>query len=114
MFRRGYKITLNRVHDRITVREGTEELTLAVDGDAMRMVAGLEQAKKMLIGLAEAPDEERAKAAQYFAGVIFGEEQAARLVEFYRGDALCVINLCGRYFKDRLGDLITKAQKKGA
>ena len=39
--RHGYELTLNRVHDTIVIREGDETLTLTVNGDAMRMVAGL-------------------------------------------------------------------------
>ena len=41
-----------------------------------------------------------------------GEEQAKALEEFYRGDAGCMITLCGTYFSKRLSKLITEAQKK--
>ena len=51
-FRRN-EITLNRVHDTVRVREGKEVLTLHVDGDAMRMVAGLNAAQKRLQELQE-------------------------------------------------------------
>ena len=113
LFRRGYEMTLNRVHDTITVREGTERLTLTVNGDAMRMVAGLNKAQAKMKGVTEAtPDEEVKEVAEYFAAVIFGTEQAKKIMEFYAGDAACVINVCGKYFRERLGGIIAKAQKQ--
>ena len=36
-----YKISLNRIHDRVRITEGDEHLDLRVDADPMRMVAGL-------------------------------------------------------------------------
>ncbi|MBO6092522.1 MAG: hypothetical protein J6P40_02690 [Oscillospiraceae bacterium] len=108
----GYKITLHRVHDVVRIHEGTDSLRLVVDGDPMRMVAGLNKAQKMLSMISEdTTEEEKRTAAEYFAEVIFGKEQAQQLMEFYRDDSLCVINVCGTYFRDRLGKLITKAQK---
>lgn len=113
LFRRGYEITLNRVHDTITIREGNEKLTLAVNGDAMRMVAGLTKAQQKMKELTEeTPDETVKETARYFAAVIFGTEQAAKLMEFYADDPGCVITVCGSYFKQRLADKITEAQKK--
>lgn len=107
------EITLNRVHDTVRVREGQERLTLRVDGDAMRMVAGLNAAQKRLQAITEGtPEEEINSAALYFAGVMFGEAQAQALLEFYRGDAGCVVNVCGRYFSGRLARLIERAQKR--
>ena len=41
-----YRITLNRVHDTVLINEGADKLKLDVDGDPMRMVAGLSQAQK--------------------------------------------------------------------
>ena len=113
LFRRGYEVSLNRVHDIVRIREGNDSLRLYVDGDAMRMVAGLNEAQKILKTLnAESTDEDRLAAAEYFAEVIFGKDQADQLVSFYRDDPICVINLCGTYFRDRLGKLIEKAQKR--
>lgn len=112
IFRRN-EITLNRVHDTVRVREGKEVLTLHVDGDAMRMVAGLNAAQKQLQGLQEgSTDNETREAARYFASVIFGGLQAGELMNFYRNDAACVVNVCGRYFSQRLSKLIEKAQKR--
>ena len=108
-----FKISLNRVHDRVEIKEGDEKIMLRVDSDPMRMVAGLSQAQKMLQELnKDSSDEETDKAALFFATVIFGKEQAETLVAFYHNDAACVINVCGQYFSKRLGKLITNAQKK--
>jgi hypothetical protein len=113
LFRHGYEMTLNRVHDTITVREGSERLTLTVNGDAMRMVAGLNKAQAKMKGVTEAtPDEEVKEVAEYFAAVIFGKEQAAKLMAFYAEDPGCVITVCGRYFSERLAGKITEAQKR--
>lgn len=113
MFGRGYTMTLNRVHDAITIREGDETLKLTVNGDAMRMVAGLNKAQKRMLDLKDdSSDTEVLEAAEYFAAVIFGKEQAAKLMKFYADDPGCVISVCGQYFKDRLADKIAKIQKK--
>lgn len=111
--RKGYEMSLNRVHDKVTVREGDERLTLTVNGDAMRMVAGLNKAQAKMKGLDENSTDEAVKeTANYFAAVLFGKEQAAALMAFYADDPGCVITVCGRYFKERLADKIADAQKK--
>ena len=110
MFFRQSDITLNRVHDTICVREGDERLTLKVDGDAMRMTAGLNAAAERIKG--SNTDEEMREATLFFAGVIFGDEQAQKLMAFYLDDSTCVINICARYFSRRLAKKIEKAQKK--
>ena len=108
-----YKISLNRVHDRVRITEGDERLDLRVDADPMRVVAGLNEAQRRLKAITdESTLEERNDSAVYFAGVIFGVEQAAKIMDFYHGDAACVINVCGRYFSERLAKLIEKAQRK--
>ena len=113
LFRRGYELTLNRVHDTVTVKEGSESLTLTVNGDSFRMVSGLNKAQEKMKALSEkSPAEDVKAAAEYFATVIFGAEQAAELMRFYADDAACVITLCGQYFKTRLADKIAKTQKK--
>ena len=114
-FKRAYNITLNKVHDTVNIVENGEKLTLVVSADPVRMVAGLNKAQEKLNSLVNAhnPQEQDMKdAAETFAGVIFGPEQAAKIMEFYNGDAASVINVCGNYFRQRLGDKITKAQKK--
>ena len=108
-----YKLSLNRVHDRVRITEGGERIDLRVDADPMRMVAGLNEAQRRLKTITdESTTEEKNEIAVYFAGVIFGTEQAPQLMEFYRNDAACVINVCGRYFSARLAKLIEKAQRR--
>ena len=114
-FKRGYNITLNKVHDRVNIVENGETLTLVVSADPVRMVAGLNKAQKKLADLvkSETPDEKGMKeAAELFASTIFGPEQTRQIMEFYGEDAASVINVCGNYFRDRLGDKISKVQKK--
>ena len=113
MFKRGYELTLNMVHDTVAIKEGTERLVLTVNGDAMRMVAGLNKAQKKMLALSDdSTDEEVKECAEFFASVIFGQEQAKKLMEFYADDPGCVISVCGQYFKDRLAGKIAKVQKK--
>ena len=108
-----FQMSLNRVHDTVKVNEGNESIVLKVNGDPSRIIAGLNRVQKTLQDITEdTPDEERKGAARSLAAVIFGDEQAEKLMEFYRDDALCVISICGSYFKDRLSKLITKAQKR--
>ena len=113
MFKK-YTVSLGRVYDRVVIREGGEKLELHVDADPNRMVAGLDQAQKRLRAInEETPEDEQKQTALYFAGVIFGGEQANKLMEYYHGDSACVVAVCGKYFAERLGKIITKAQKKG-
>lgn len=113
LFRRGYEMTLNRVHDNVTIREGDEKLMLTVNGDAMRIVAGLNKAQQKMKALTEeTPDDEVKDVAEYFAAVIFGKEQAEKLMAFYADDPACVISVCGQYFKERLAGKIAEIQKK--
>lgn len=108
-----YRMTLGRVRDRVRVEESGEALVLTVNGDAARMVAGLTRAQAYMKTLNdESGEDEKKEAAMMFAGAIFGKDQAQKLIEFYGGDPLCAIDLCGRYFQERLSKKITKAQKK--
>ena len=113
IFKRCYEVTLNRVHDNITIRESGETLKLSVNGDAMRMVAGLNRAQQKMKDLPDDADDETVRdCAEYFASVIFGTEQAKSLMAFYADDPACVISVCGQYFKDRLAGKIAEVQKK--
>ena len=113
LFRRGYEMTLNRVHDTVNIREGDEKITLTVNGDAMRMVAGLNKAQAKMKELTDdSPDEVVKECAEYFAAVIFGKDQAAQLMAFYADDPGCVITVCGQYFKERLAGKISAMQKR--
>ena len=114
MFRKKpYELSLGRVHDTVRVREGDATITLEVEADPARMVAALNDAQKYLKTIGDAStDAEKRDVAKVFAAAVFGDEQAEKLLAFYHGDAACVINICGRYFSERLAKLITKAQKK--
>ena len=108
-----YRITLNRIHDRVRISEGDERLDLRVDDDPRRMMRGLTEAQRQMRGITvEATPERMRDMAMLFAGTIFGADQAAQLLEFYAGDASSVIDVCGRYFSERLSKLIAKAQKR--
>ena len=106
-------ISLNRVRDRVKFREGAESIELRVDADPYRMVTGLNDAMDKMKAVDKDTDAETVKeAAMYFAGVIFGDEQAQRLLDFYAGQPDCVVGVCGQYLALRLTKLIEKAQKK--
>ena len=110
---RPFKITMNRVHDTVWIVEGYENLTLKVDEDPMRMTAGITESVRLMKTLDEKSTEEDSRnVALFFARVVFGKEQAEKLLEFYHNDAACVLSVCGQYTEKRLSKLIVKAQKK--
>lgn len=108
--------SLNRVRDKITVKEGNETIQLYVDCDPNTIVHRIQKAQKTLLNIK--PDsnrEERIQAAKEFSVSIFGEEQTQQLFDFYHGDENCVVTICGMYFSDQkngLGKKITQAQKR--
>ena len=106
--------TLNRVRDRITVREGSEEITLTVDADARVIVTRIRKAQEQLVKANQknADIKAREQAARAFAEAMFGTEQTDSLARFYHDDYSCVLMICGLYFEKRLCKKITKAQKK--
>jgi len=111
MFRKA--ITLNRVRDHVKIREGSDSIDLFVDADPYRMVTGLNAAMDKMKAVDKDADAETVKeVAMYFAGVIYGDEQAEKLLDFYAGQAECVVGVCGQYLAQRLAKLIEKAQKK--
>ena len=113
----GKEITLNRVRDRITVREGNETIELYVDSDANTLIRRLQAAQKALTEIDEETSEaERKKAAEGLSVAIFGQEQTEKLLDFYHGDYGCVVSICGMYFGDHkrgLAKKITKVQMRG-
>ena len=115
MFRRK-ELTLNRVRDHITIREGNDTLNLTVDSNANMLIRGVRTAQKTLQRLQEENNEElKETAAKQLSEAIFGKAQAGQLLDFYNGNFECVITICGMYFGDHkngLGKKITKAQKK--
>lgn len=106
--------TLNRIRDRITIKEGNERLQLTVDSDPNAIVTRILSAQKAIdrVRKTEATDEERISAAKEFAEAIFGQDQADKIAVFYNHDYSCVVTICGLYFERRLCKIITKAQKK--
>lgn len=111
--KRKYNLTLNRVHDSVTIKEGTDTLDLQVESDPDRIIAGLSAANKALRAINDnSTDEETRNAARMLAACIFGEEQADKLLAFYHDDPGCVIRACSMYFSKRLSHLITDAQKR--
>jgi hypothetical protein len=109
------EISLNRIHDTVTFRESDDKLTLKVYADPMRVSAGLLHVRRKMQSMDEnSPDEEQEAVALEMATVIFGEDQGKQLMEFYRNDAAGVLNVCLLYFRQRLSNLIIKAQKKNA
>ena len=106
-------LSLGRVYDKVTFNENGNKLVLHVNADPSRIVIGISQAQKQLVTInADTPDEEREKIAKFFASVIFGEEQAQKLLEYYFNDPSCVVSACALYFSRRLSKLIAQAQKK--
>ena len=113
MFRKKV-ISLHRVRDKITIKEGADELDLYVDTDATTLVHKLRDIKGKLENATDEGD--RCAAAFEFSEAIFGTDQTECLFDFYHGDYRCVITICGMYFSSPeygLAKKITKAQKRG-
>lgn len=109
-----YKITLNRVHDLIEVREGTESLVLRVDADPMdivRIITKLEPKLNMIQSNEEAKAEAESIGHE-FCNVIFGRIQTSKLFEFYNNDALAVLDIISKYLSERLVMKVAKVQKR--
>lgn len=104
-----FKISLNRVHDKIKVQEGNEALTLRVDADPMTIAAKMRTAALKLQNAEELTEEERTAATRELAHSIFGE-QADELFKLYNNDDSCVMAVLSKYV-ERLTKIITKAQK---
>lgn len=109
MFFRGYTLSTDRVRDRVRVREGGRTLVLTVSGEASRLVQAVSKVQEKLTA---ARAEDAGECAEMFAEAVFGKEQAAKLLEFYGNDPYCVLEVCGKYFRNRLGGLITRKQMK--
>lgn len=111
LFRQGYTVSTNRVRDRIRVKENGKTLELTVNEESGNLVHGINKAQQKLSETVNKP-ETAADAAQFFAAVIFGQEQAGRLMDFYGGDPFSVVEVCVKYLRERLGAMITRNQKK--
>lgn len=102
-------LSLNRVRDKVTIKEGEETITLFVDCDVTGIVNKLRNAKDMIDSLKENTGEDQKKAASMsFAVAIFGEAQAEKLLTFYHGNYGCVVEICGIYFEDKKHGLARK------
>ncbi len=111
----GFRKEINpfSVSDKVRFRNIDRTITMEVRSEAAIMVNRLTRAQAMLAKLNEDSDEEESrKIALDFAGAIFGEKQANDLLSFYDDEPLAVIGACGKYFQERLGKIITKAQKR--
>ncbi|MBO5968195.1 MAG: hypothetical protein J6S14_06825 [Clostridia bacterium] len=101
------------VSDKVRFRNIDKVIELNVRADASILVVNLMKANKRISTLSEtSPDDEQRESALMFAGAVFGQEQAEKLMQFYDEEPLAVINACGIYFRERLAKKITKAQKK--
>ena len=109
-----FSLTLNRVRDKITVKEGNEKLVLSVDSDARVIIVKIRNAQQNLVSAVKdtATDEQRETSTREFCQAIFGDAQTEKLFNFYNGDYSCVMTICGAYFEKRLRKKILKAQKK--
>lgn len=108
-----YRITLNRVRDSVKVVEKGDSLILTVDADATQLVSALNRAKTVMDNLNKDTSREDGRdAALMFGASVFGEEQARKLLEFYHGDASCVVEVTGRYLSERLVKRIARVQKR--
>ena len=108
-------VSLGIVRDTVKFTESGDSITLTVCADPQRLVQGLSKARElMMLVTDDTPKEEQITAAKFIATVIFGSEQAEKLMDFYFGEPACVINVCGKYFAEKLSGLIIKEQKKHA
>ena len=113
MFFRKNEINPFSVCDRVRFRNIDKVIDLEVRSEASILVTNLIKANNRISGLSEAsPEDEQKECALFFAEAVFGRKQAEKLLEFYGGEPLAVVNACGIYFRERLAKKITKAQKK--
>ncbi len=109
-------ITLNRVRDRVVIREGDEKIILFVDDEINSLMRKIREAEKLIISInGESQKSERIYAARMFSEALFGEKQTKDLFHFYHENEDCVISICGIYFSDKkhgLSKKIAKMQKK--
>lgn len=104
-------LTLNHVHDRITVKEGNERITLLIDADVTDLARKCKTALSVIERAREDP-EARAGAGLALSKAIFGEAQTRRLLDFYGGNEVAVLEISVKAFTMRLASQIEKAQRK--
>lgn len=100
------------VIDNIEFYDGTNTLPVNVRADAASLVVNIKKVYDKLSAVNdESTEETKAETARMFAHAIFGQDDGDKLCAFYK-DPLTVISVCGKYFKERLADKITKVQKR--
>jgi len=105
--------SLGRIHCTVPVKEGDELLRLRVDADPNLLVTRISEAVKMMQALpAEHTPEQARDVALYFATVLFGKEQAGKLLDLYNGSAESVLYMCSIIVEKDLAQRISKAQKR--
>nr|MBQ1578117.1 hypothetical protein [Oscillospiraceae bacterium] len=104
--------SLGRIHCIVPVKEGDEILRLRVDADPNLLVTRISEAVKMMQTLsAESTQEQEHDVALYFATVLFGKEQAGKLLDLYNGSGQSVLYMCSVIVEKDISARIIKAQK---
>lgn len=112
MFFKKNEINPYPVSDTVRFRNLDKTITLTVRSGATKLVLGIRKAQEQFAKVNDENESEVREAAVQFAETIFGKEQAEQLMQFYENDYMAVITACSLYFSNRLGKMITKAQKK--
>lgn len=108
-----HKFSLGNIRDHVVFEEGGDRLELTVDESPARLVSGMVRVRDKMEELDKDATEEKANAAAMeFAVVIFGAEQANKILKFYGGNAISVLRICEQYFTKRLRAIIVRKQKK--
>ena len=101
------------IRDKIRVRDGDAYIDLDICAAPGELVLALNHAQGILKGInADTPVETLRSSARSLATAVFGETQADALMKFYDNDAASVLEVCSRYFHDRLRHKLAKAQKR--
>lgn len=108
-------LTTGRIRERVTFREGADFITLVADIDPLQLRQNLLTAQSRLTKAMQHPETADYKeAAMDFASCFFGAEQAAQLMEFYKGNANAVMLASSKYFESGLNKRVLRAQRKAA
>ena len=110
-----YRIRHERkpIRDKLRIQDGDAHIDIDICAAPGDIIPGVARAQAMLKGLnADMTRDEIKERALALASAIFGEDQAQKLLDFYGGDATCVMELSIEYFSKRLKKKLTKAQKR--
>ena len=103
-------LSLGHVHEKINVKEGEYTISLVVDAD----VSTLAQRTKTALSMMQNAAGDRSameEAGFTLSRVMFGDEQTQRLLEFYAGNRVSLLEISLRIFAQRLSKKIEKAQR---